>query len=65
MAEGFRFPGESNPEYWDCRDLVQSRFSESLLNKPLRRLATLHAIISFFFNTAVLALTINLAASMI
>jgi uncharacterized membrane protein len=31
----------------------------------LRRLATLHAIISFFFNAAVLALTINLAASLI
>jgi len=37
----------------------------SILTKPLRRLATLHAIISFFFNTAVLALTINLAASLI
>jgi uncharacterized membrane protein len=31
----------------------------------LRRLATLRAIISFFFNTAVLTLTVNLAASMI
>ena len=34
-------------------------------NQALRRLATLHAIISFFFNTAALALTINLAASLI
>jgi hypothetical protein len=31
--------------------------------KPLR--PTLHAIVSLFFNTAVLALSINLAASMI
>ena len=37
----------------------------SILTKPLRRLATLHAIISFFFNTAVPALMINLAASLI
>jgi uncharacterized membrane protein len=37
----------------------------AILTKPLRRLATLHAIISFFFKTTVLALTINLAAAMI
>ena len=37
----------------------------SIRTKPLRQIVTLHAIISFFFNTAVLALTINLAASMI
>jgi uncharacterized membrane protein len=33
-------------------------------SKAFRRLATLHAIVSFFFNTMVLALTINLAASL-
>jgi uncharacterized membrane protein len=33
-------------------------------SKALRRLTTLHAIVSFFFNTMVLALTINLAASL-
>ena len=33
-------------------------------SKSFRRLATLHAIVSFFFNTMVLALTINLAASL-
>jgi uncharacterized membrane protein len=30
----------------------------------MRRLVTLHAVVSFFFNTMVLAMTINLAASM-
>jgi len=30
----------------------------------LRRLVTLHATASFFFNTAVLALTVNIAASL-
>jgi uncharacterized membrane protein len=31
----------------------------------LRRLVTIHAIISFFFNAMVLAITVNLAGSMI
>jgi uncharacterized membrane protein len=35
----------------------------SVLTKPLRRLATLHATVSFSFNMAGLALAINPAAS--
>jgi uncharacterized membrane protein len=31
----------------------------------LRRLVSLHAVISFFFNTMVLALAINIGASLI
>jgi uncharacterized membrane protein len=30
----------------------------------LRRLVMLHATVAFFFNTAVLALTVNIAASL-
>jgi uncharacterized membrane protein len=37
----------------------------SIRTKSLRRLVTLHAILSFFFNTAVLALAINIGASLI
>jgi uncharacterized membrane protein len=71
FAEGLDFRGDRNPDYWDFFYFstsfgAASQTSDvSILTKPLRRLATLHAIISFFFNTAVLALTINLAASMI
>jgi len=39
--------------------------SRPVSSKPFHRLQTLHAIISFVFNTAVLALTINLAVSLI
>jgi uncharacterized membrane protein len=46
-------------------DAASQTSDVSILTKPLRRLATLHAIISFFFNAAVLALTINLGASLI
>lgn len=71
FAEGLDFRGDRNPDYWDFFYFATSfgaasqTSDVSILTKPLRRLAILHAIISFFFNTAVLALTINLAASMI
>jgi uncharacterized membrane protein len=71
FAEGLDFRGDRNPDYWDFFYFATSfgaasqTSDVSILTKPLRRLATLHAIISFFFNTAVLALTINLAAAMI
>jgi uncharacterized membrane protein len=70
-AEGLDFRGDRNPDYWDFFYFATSFGAASqtsdvtIMTKPLRRLATLHAIISFFFNTAVLALTINLAASLI
>ena len=71
VAEGLDFRGDRNPDYWDFFYFATSfgaasqTSDVSILTKPLRRLATLHAIISFFFNAAVLALTINLAASLI
>jgi uncharacterized membrane protein len=71
IAEGLDFRGDRNPDYWDFFYFATSFGAASqtsdvaILTKPLRRLATLHTIISFFFNTAVLALTINLAAAMI
>ncbi|HEX5958905.1 MAG TPA: DUF1345 domain-containing protein [Hyphomicrobiaceae bacterium] len=71
VAEGLDFRGDRNPDYWDFLYFATSfgaasqTSDVSILTKPLRRLATLHAIMSFFFNTAVLALTINLAASLI
>jgi uncharacterized membrane protein len=70
IAEGLDFRGDRHPDYWDFFYFASSfgaasqTSDVSILTKPLRRLATLHAIISFLFNTAVLALTINLAASM-
>jgi uncharacterized membrane protein len=71
FAEGLDFRQDRNPDYWDFFYFATSFGAASqtsdvtILTKSLRRLATLHAIVSFFFNTAVLALTINLAASLI
>ena len=70
-AGGLEFPKDSSPDYWDFFYFATSIGAASqtsdvaVRTKALRRLVTLHAIISFFFNTAVLALAINIGASLI
>ena len=65
------FPTTSKPDYWDFFYFATSLGAASqtsdvaIRTKALRRLVTLHAVISFFFNTAVLALAINIGASLI
>ncbi len=69
-ANVLTFPGDSTPDYWDFFYFATSfgaasQTSDVIINsKHMRRLTTLHAIVSFFFNTMVLALTINLSASL-
>jgi uncharacterized membrane protein len=70
-AGGLEFPKDGSPDYWDFFYFATSIGAASqtsdvaIRTKALRRLVTLHAIISFFFNTAVLALAINIGASLI
>ena len=67
-VKGLGFPGDSNPDYWDFLYFATSigaasqTSDVSVRTKTFRRLVTVHAIISFLFNTAILALAINLAA---
>jgi uncharacterized membrane protein len=67
---GLIFPGCEQPDYWDFLYFstsigATSQTSDtSIKSRALRRLVTLHASVSFFFNTAVLALTVNIAASL-
>ncbi len=69
-ARGLRFPNCSTPDYWDFLYFAVSIGATSqtsdteIRSRALRRLVTLHAIVAFFFNTAVLALTVNVAASL-
>jgi uncharacterized membrane protein len=71
LAQGLIFPQDANPDYWDFLYFSTSIGAASqtsdvaIRSKPLRRLVALHATIAFFFNTAVLALTINLAAGIV
>jgi uncharacterized membrane protein len=71
LAGGLAFPSDGSPDYWDFFYFATSIGAASqtsdvaIRTKALRRLVTLHAVISFFFNTAVLALAINIGASLI
>lgn len=71
LAGGLDFPNDLKPDYWDFFYFATSIGAASqtsdisIRTKALRRLVTLHAVISFFFNTAVLALAINLGAALI
>ena len=65
------FPGDDKPDYWDFFYFATSigatsqTSDVSIRTKAMRRLVTLHAVVSFFFNTMVLAITINIAAGLI
>ncbi len=67
---GLEFPKDDCPDYWDFFYYATSigatsqTSDVSISSKQLRRLTTLHAIGSFFFNTAVLALAINIGSSL-
>jgi uncharacterized membrane protein len=68
---GLDFPNDDCPDYWDFFYYATSigatsqTSDVSISSKALRRLTTLHAICSFFFNTAVLALAINIGSSLL
>jgi uncharacterized membrane protein len=69
---GLAFPGdEKEPDYWDFVYFsfvigMTSQVSDiGITSRQIRRTAAAHGVIAFFFNAALLALTINLAASAI
>jgi uncharacterized membrane protein len=68
---GLEFPGRELPDYWDFLyfSLVIAMTSQvsdvAISSKVIRRIATLHGVLSFFFNLGILALTINMLASAI
>lgn len=67
---GLQFPGGEPPDYWDFLHFsivigVASQTADiAFTSKPLRRLGTLHSLVAFAFNTAIVALTINLLAGL-
>ena len=69
-AGGLEFPGEQQPDYLDFAYfsfVLGMTFQVSdvqIVDRGLRRLALLHGVISFFFTTVILALTINILASL-
>jgi uncharacterized membrane protein len=67
---GLIFPGNEMPDYWDFMyySLVVAMTAQvsdvQISSKTIRRLTMLHGVVSFFFNVAVLALTINVVSSL-
>jgi uncharacterized membrane protein len=69
---GMAFPGgEKEPDYWDFVYFsfvigMTSQVSDvAITSKLIRRTAAVHGVVSFLFNTALLAITVNLAAGAI
>lgn len=72
QREGLEFPGdEKEPDYLDFvyfSFVIGMTFQVSdveISSRQIRRLALLHAIISFAFNTAIVALSINVVSSLV
>jgi uncharacterized membrane protein len=65
------FPDDVQPDYWDfmyfsmCIGMTCQVSDVAIRSRILRRVATIHAMLSFFYNTIILALTVNIAASLL
>lgn len=70
LREGLRFPGDAPPDVWDfvhfavVIGVAAQTADVAITSKPIRRLVTVHGLVAFVFNTVLLALSINLAASL-
>ena len=68
---GLEFPGENAPDYADflyfaCVIGTSAQTADvSFTSRAMRRVGLAHCVLAFFFNTTVLALTINIAASLL
>jgi uncharacterized membrane protein len=70
-AKGLEFPGHDSPDYWDfiyysfVIGTACATADVNLTSKIMRRLTTIHCMVAFFFNTTILALTVNIGAGFI
>jgi uncharacterized membrane protein len=67
---GLAFPGgEKEPDYWDfvyfalVIGMTAQVADVGITTKEIRRTVAAHGVVSFFFNVALLALMVNIAAS--
>ena len=70
-ASGILFPGKDRtPDYWDFLHFsyimgCAAQTADIQITSPIvRRLVTVHCVVAFFFNTTVLALTVNIGAGL-
>lgn len=70
-AGGLGFPGELEPEYWDFMYFAFTIGSAAqtsdvtVVSRRMRRVVLAHTVVSFLFNTTILALVINIAAGLL
>jgi uncharacterized membrane protein len=68
---GMAFPDDNEPDYWDFAyfaftiGMCAQVSDVTVSSKSIRRTVLTHSIVSFLFNAALLALTVNIAASAI
>jgi uncharacterized membrane protein len=68
---GLQFPGDGQPDYWDFiyfSFVIGMTFQVSdvaITHRTIRRMVVAHGALSFFFTTAILAMTVNIAAGLI
>ena len=69
-AAGLQFPGDESPDYGDFFYFAAvigtsgQTADISFVSKPMRRIGSAHCILAYLFNTTVLALLINIGASL-
>jgi uncharacterized membrane protein len=69
-APGLAFPDEPHPDYGDFFYFAAvigtsgQTADVAFVTKPMRRIGALHCILAYLFNTTVLALLINIGASL-
>jgi uncharacterized membrane protein len=65
---GLEFPGHEPPDYWDFMyysfviGTACATADVNVTSKGMRRITALHCVVAFFFNTTILALTVNIGA---
>ena len=69
--EGLQFPDEKTPDYLDFAYFsfvigMTCQVSDvQVSSRPMRRLALLHGLLAFVFNTAILALSVNIISGLL
>jgi uncharacterized membrane protein len=69
--QGLAFPHESRPDYWDFLyfsfnlGAAAQTSDVVIVSRRMRRLVLAHTILSFLFNTTVLALAVNVGAGLL
>jgi uncharacterized membrane protein len=68
---GLKFSGQGIPDYLDFLyfsfvvGTTNQTSDTAVTSRPMRRMVMIHGLLSFFFNTMVIALTVNLTAQLV